>query len=319
MTTAPFERGSISVRLYPHNELEATAIVDELCAQATVALDGGFDGIMTSEHHGGVGGYMPNPLQMAGFVLAAAAQGWAAPCPLLLPLRPTALVAEEIAWLDARYPGRVGLGVGSGAMARDFEVMGLDVTDAATLFKAELPRIVAMLRGEDLGGLDGDRALERCKQSPIPVLSAAVSVAASRRAARVGAGLILEGMSERSKLTRLCAVFDEEGGTLPKVLIRRVWLGEPLAEIIAAQRQFYERNGRSSGAFPEDQTIATRDPAAMAEQLADLVAATGADALNIRVHLPGIPAAAIREQLEGLATDMLPRLRALAAANRPPA
>jgi alkanesulfonate monooxygenase SsuD/methylene tetrahydromethanopterin reductase-like flavin-dependent oxidoreductase (luciferase family) len=118
---------------------------------------------------------------MASFVLADTASGWAAPCPLLLPLRPTALVAEEIAWLDARYPGRVGLGMGSGAMARDFTAMGLDVADAVPRFKAELPRIVNMLRGRDLQELDGDRALQRCSERPIPGLSAAVSPCFPRR------------------------------------------------------------------------------------------------------------------------------------------
>jgi hypothetical protein len=60
--TAPFEPRSISLRLYPHNELDATGVVAEVCTQGQVALDSGFDGIMTSEHHGGVGGYFPNPL-----------------------------------------------------------------------------------------------------------------------------------------------------------------------------------------------------------------------------------------------------------------
>src|SRR5919206_4125123 len=99
--TAPFAPGSVSLRLYPHNELSATAIVDELRAQAAVAEEHGFDGVMTSEHHGGFPRYLPNPLQVAGWLLEGMASGWAAPCPLLLPLRPPAMVAEEIAWLAA--------------------------------------------------------------------------------------------------------------------------------------------------------------------------------------------------------------------------
>ena len=65
--TAPFAPGSVSVRLYPHNDLDAPAIVRELTAQARTALSLGFDGIMTSEHHGGFAGYLPNPLQMVTF------------------------------------------------------------------------------------------------------------------------------------------------------------------------------------------------------------------------------------------------------------
>ena len=98
--------GSISLRLYPHNDLTATGIVDELRAQAALAVEHGFDGVMTSEHHGGFHGYLPNPLQVVGLVPRGdAARAGRRPCPLLLPLRPPALVAEEIAWLAARFPG----------------------------------------------------------------------------------------------------------------------------------------------------------------------------------------------------------------------
>jgi len=309
--SAPFAAGSVSIRLYPHNELDATSLLAEICAQGAMALDGGFDGVMTSEHHGGVGGYLPNPLQVAGFILEDSPNGWAAPCPLLLPLRPTAMVAEEVAWLDARHPGRVGLGVGSGAMALDFESMGLDVANAATMFKAELPRIVDMLRGADLHGLDADRAFQRVAQHPIPVLSAAVSVTASKRAARCGAGLILEGMSPVEHLARLCQEFDQAGGSGSKVVIRRVWLGRPLTELIEKQRGFYASAGNASArTMGSDQTVTSSDGREMAEILASIVSDCGADAINLRIHLPGIPAEAVREQIAGLCSDVVPHLRA---------
>src|SRR6201992_2763461 len=145
MATAPFAAGSVSLRLYPHNELPAHAIVRELCDQAALALGLGFDGVMTSEHHGGFAGYMAQPLQMATFILEESATGWAAAAPLLLPLRPTALVAEEVAWLQARHPGRVGVGVAAGALPLDFEVAGVRQAEAIDRFKAGLPRLVAML------------------------------------------------------------------------------------------------------------------------------------------------------------------------------
>src|SRR5262245_53786116 len=123
MTKSVFAPGSISLRLYPHNQLPADTIVATYRAQAAQAEAAGFDGIMTSEHHGGFGGYLPNPLQAAGWCLEAMRTAWAAPCPLLLPLRPAALVAEEAAWLAARFPGRVGVGVASGALRDAFDVM----------------------------------------------------------------------------------------------------------------------------------------------------------------------------------------------------
>src|SRR5580693_626324 len=193
--TAPFAPGSVSLRLYPHNDLPATEVVAELCDQAELAIGAGFDGIMTSEHHGGFPGYLPNPLQMAAFVLAQCRTGWAAASPLLLPLRPTAMVAEEVAWLSARHPGRVGLGVAAGALPLDFEVMGVALGSAVATFKAELPRLVDLLRGRELGALAGDPALGHCAEHPVAVLSAASSGAAAARAAACGAGILMEGMS----------------------------------------------------------------------------------------------------------------------------
>jgi alkanesulfonate monooxygenase SsuD/methylene tetrahydromethanopterin reductase-like flavin-dependent oxidoreductase (luciferase family) len=309
MSSPPFTAPSVSLRLYPHNELPATEVVAELCAQAALALGHGFDGIMTSEHHGGFPGYLPNPFQMVTFVLEENPVGWAAACPLLLPLRPTGLVAEETAWLAARHPGRVGLGVAAGALPRDFEAMDLQLAGAVDRFKSELPRLVDMLRGRDLRQLEGDPALRRCAEEPVPVLSAAASTGAARRAARSGAGLILEGMSAPARLARLCAAYDEAGGTVPKVLIRRVWLGAPDVALVTRQREVYDGYASPPTAFGEDQTVSADDPAELAERLRGVLRDSGADALNLRVHLPGMSPAAIREQIVRLGDEVVPLLR----------
>jgi alkanesulfonate monooxygenase SsuD/methylene tetrahydromethanopterin reductase-like flavin-dependent oxidoreductase (luciferase family) len=308
---APFARGSVSIRLYPHNELPAEAVVGELCAQAGIALRNGFDGVMTSEHHGGFAGYMAQPLQMASFVLAEHDVGWAAAAPLLLPLRPAAFVAEEVAWLRAHYPGRVGVGVAAGALPLDFEVAGVDQSDSVALFKAELPRLVAMLRGDDLGQLEEDPALQACRTNPVPVLSAAVSTTAAIRAARCGAGILLEGMSSPERLAALTRGFDEADGQGAKVLIRRVWLGRSQSDLIEAQRAVYESYAAPATSFGADQTIATDDPEDMVARLAAVATEVGADALNLRIQLPGMLPGQVREQIERIGTTVIGPLKAL--------
>src|SRR5207237_10022289 len=126
----------------------------------------GFDGVMTSEHHGGFAGYLPNPLQAAGFALDAIETGWAAPCPLLLPLRPAALVIEETAWLAARHPGRVGLGVAAGALPVDFEIMGTTMDDLAPRFAAALALVARVLGGGHAGALAGGPAVAPGRPHP---------------------------------------------------------------------------------------------------------------------------------------------------------
>jgi alkanesulfonate monooxygenase SsuD/methylene tetrahydromethanopterin reductase-like flavin-dependent oxidoreductase (luciferase family) len=305
----PFGPGSVSLRLYPHNELPAEAIVAELCGQAGLALSSGFDGVMTSEHHGGFAGYLAQPLQMASFVLEEHAAGWAAAAPLLLPLRPTALVAEEVAWLQARHPGRVGLGVAAGALPLDFDVAGVSQSDSIERFKSELPRLVAMLRGEDLGELQGDPALLACRQHPVPVVSAAVSAAAAVRAARCGAGILMEGMSAPRSLARLTQAFSEAGGTGPRVLIRRVRLGRVPADLVARQRAVYESYAGPASSFGEDQTIASDDPGELAERIAATTKEVGADSLNLRVQLPGVPPEEVRDQIIRIGTSVVGRVK----------
>lgn len=310
----PFHPGSVSLRLYPHNDLiEPSRIIAELCDQAQLGLRGGFDGIMLSEHHGGFPGYLPLPTMFSAFVLEENPTGWVAPAPLLLPLRPTAQIAEELAWLEARHPGRVGVGVASGGLRSDFEIMGLHFEEASQRFIAELPHLVDLLSGRNLGDLRLDAAMAQLSVGQIPILSAAMSRTACVRAAGLGIGLLFEGLTPPEHLAPLSAAFRDAGGAGPRVLIRRVWLGRPLTDVIERQREVYSTMGGSRAAreLPEDQTITSDDPIDLAERIARAVTTSGCDSVNIRLHLPALAPEAIREQIAGISSDVLPRLRQL--------
>jgi alkanesulfonate monooxygenase SsuD/methylene tetrahydromethanopterin reductase-like flavin-dependent oxidoreductase (luciferase family) len=309
--TEAFAPGSISLRLYPHNDLPAPEVVEELRRQARVAEAAGFDGVMVSEHHGGFAGYLPNPIQTAGFLLDATAAVWVAPAPVLLPLRPAALVAEEVAWLAARHPGRVGLGVAAGALALDFTAMDLDLADAVPRFKAGLPRVAAMLRGADLGELSGDPALRACTDTRVPVVSAAVSPAAGRRAAAVGVGILLESMSTIERQRAVVDAFRGAGGNGSCVVIRRVWLGTPPAAAIRAQRAVYESYSPTTAQqhWAEQNVLVDGDADALAARVAASVRAVGGDAVNLRVHLPDLAPGEIRDQIAALGVAVIPALR----------
>ncbi len=97
-----------------------------------------------------------------------------------------------------------------------------------------------------------------------------------------------------------------------KVLIRRVWLGDLRTDLVDAQRQVYDSYAGSKAAFGEDQTVTSVDPAELAGQLDQVVRACGADALNLRVHLPGMPPESVRDQIVRLGSEVVPRLRTLA-------
>jgi alkanesulfonate monooxygenase SsuD/methylene tetrahydromethanopterin reductase-like flavin-dependent oxidoreductase (luciferase family) len=308
---APFAAGSVSLRLYPHLDLAAADIVDELRTQATLAVAHGFDGVMTSEHHGGFAGYLPNPLQAAGFALDAMPSGWAAPCPLLLLLRPTALVIEETAWLAARHPGRVGLGVASGALPADFEIMDVTMDDLTARYTRALQHVARVLGGGDAGPLANDPAVVRCREHPVPILSAAASRTAARRAAATGVGLMFDSLTTPGRCRELVDVYRDAGGSGPTVLIRRAWIGEPPVQQSARQLATYRSYAPAAAAahWGTAEMAAAPDPASVAAQLVAAAATAGADALNLRVHVPGVTPAEVRAQVERLGADVAPTVR----------
>jgi alkanesulfonate monooxygenase SsuD/methylene tetrahydromethanopterin reductase-like flavin-dependent oxidoreductase (luciferase family) len=313
----PFGRGSVSLRCYPHLGLGAPEIVAEMRAQAALAAEHGFDGVMTSEHHGGFAGYLPNPLQLAGFLLDAMPSGWAAACPVLATLRPAALIAEETAWLAARHPERVGVGLAAGALQQDFAVMGLDMHDLTARFTTALERVTELLRGETGDELAGDPAIARCRDHPIPVLSAAASATAARRAARVGAGIILDSLASVTRCRALTDAYRVAGGAGPVVLVRRAWIGDPPRARFDDQVQVY-RSYTSTGAtttWGADELLTGSDGDELADRAARAVLDAGADACNVRIHVPGVDPVAARTQIARLGHEVVPRLReALTAA-----
>lgn len=310
--------GSISLRLYPHNDLAAPEIVATLRAQAALGATVGFDGVMVSEHHGAFSGYLPNPLQMAGFLLEAMDTGWAGPAPMLLPLKPIAQVAEDAAWLACRFPDRVILGVAPGSLEDDFEVMEIPHEQRMPRYRRQLAPLVKMLSGEaaSVDGrvgeiVAGDRAIEHCRTHPVPVLGAAMSVPACERAARAGAGLLFDSLSTAGHLRTIADAYRHAAGSGTIVLNRRIWVGPPPRSEIDAQVDVYKTYAapKAVAAWGSDELISADDPLEVADRLADALAVSGADAVNIRVHSAGVSPADVEAQIQRVGSDVLPRLR----------
>lgn len=296
--------------MYPH-PLAADRIVEEMRAQARAAEAAGFDGVMTSEHHGGFPGYLPNPLLAASWALDATREMWAAACPLLLPLRHWSHVAEDLAWTGSRFPGRMGAGFACGGLAQDFELAELPYEENLDRFKAALPQIVAALRGQAPEPLGRDPALAACRAAPIPMLSAAQSPAAVRRAAGLQLGVLYDSLQTVERTRQLSDAYLEAGGGGPRIAIRRVWLGEAPRTSERDQMDFYRSYARSDTQRhwgEGEELIAATTPSELVERLASFCEAGGCNALNLRLHLTGLAPERIREQLASLG-DVVPALK----------
>ena len=119
----------------------------------------------------------------------------------------------------------------------------------------------------------------------------------------------MEGWSSAERLSSLTEAFDRAGGRGSKVLIRRVWLGAVQADLVRRQRAVYDSYSGTTIAFGDDQTVASNDPAEVVARLCHLIETTRSTALNVRVHLPGMPPEAIRQQIEALGTEVIGPLK----------
>ena len=61
-----------------------------------------------------------------------------------------------------------------------------------------------------------------------------------------------------------------------------------------------------------DELVGSPDGAAVAGQLLDVLQRAGADALNLRVHVPGVSPSDAREQIERLGHEVLGKIQGVA-------
>jgi alkanesulfonate monooxygenase SsuD/methylene tetrahydromethanopterin reductase-like flavin-dependent oxidoreductase (luciferase family) len=269
----------------------------------------GFDGVGLSEHHGGFPGYVPTPTLVVAALLAVTSRVWGAACPTVLPMRSVPLLVEDLAWLNAAFPGRVGVGLVSGYQARDFEMVEQSFDTRRRAFAQALPEATEALRGEATGPLGEDPAVLALRDEPIPVLAGVGGRRGAVRAARAGAGLLLTSMAGADAAHALVQAHQDAGGSGSRVLIRRVWLGPPSS--FESQMAAY-RAADPEGTLPTvaaDDVVIAGSEHEVTERLVEDCRASGVNALNLRVFSPDADNSELVEQILGLGATVLPPLR----------
>jgi alkanesulfonate monooxygenase SsuD/methylene tetrahydromethanopterin reductase-like flavin-dependent oxidoreductase (luciferase family) len=308
-TPKPYGAGGISVGIHAE-EKTAGELIGSLIEQARAADASGYDGVSVSEHHGGFGGYVPSPLQVAGWLLPEMTRCWAATGPLLLSLRNPALVAEEAAWLSARFPGRVGLGVGPGFAPLDFDAVGVPIGERLARYRAALVALASALTGLSPEALAADRAISGLAPGGIPVVATLGGPVGAEHAGRLGVGCMVDSFASIEKASALFERYAAAGGGGPRILCRRAWFGPPDPERMAVLARSYRSIGSASVVGgPQTDFIATSDADEMAEKLAAAARATTADSLLLRFHYPGLAQPAMLEQLAETGREVVPRVR----------
>lgn len=297
------ERGSVSIAIYAHNGTPQERTTWHT-AQARVALDRGFDGVTVSEHHAGFPGYMPTPVLAAARILALSNRGWAGPCPLLLPLRHPALVAEELAWLAAMHPGRVAAGVAAGYSEQDFAVVGAERTASGR----ELRSRATALRQVAVPGapLEHDDAVRELLPT-VPLVMCTGGPRTAAHAAGLGMGLMLPPQDPARNAESMTAYLDA-GGSGPRVIGQWIWLGAPPRDGLEALSAAYPAVDAAGTRKYAPAVMHASDAGELVEALWQVIDSLALTGMNLRVHLPGVDPQTTLEQIERVAEDVVPLL-----------
>ena len=309
---APFGPGSVSLSLYPHASPPGEQM-ETLLRQGELATRSGFDGVTVAEHHGGFPGYLPNPLQITGWLLDRMERGWSAPLPLLLPLRSPGLVAEEVAWLAARHPGRVGLGVAPGYVEDDFTAAGVPFAGRLRRHWDAVGPLLASLSGKSEGPLASDAAVAALGGRPVPLVSTAKGPKSVAHAAASGVGIFPTGFVDDVH-QEIFGRYRAQGGVGPAVIMRWAWLGDAADHIEPYASQTNVKADRSWAPTQLVPRLVETTPEALARRLFETFEGSTATSLSLRFHSPSISPAAIEEQITRVGTEVLPLVRELLAA-----
>lgn len=309
---SPFQVGSISVGLSARG-CTGAEVVENLMADARTAVDSGFDGVTLSEHHGGFPGYIPSPIMMTGILLDKIGGGWACAGPSVLPLRNPTVLAEDLAWMNAIHPGRVGAAFVPGYQQADFELLGVSFDDRYRLHWQGLESLMSQIgHRRDRDTALSDAAFGDLPEYGIPLLSGAAGPVGVRRAAQIGAGILIPSLRPAKEVRELTQRYVDAGGPGTVALIRRIKL-EGSASGTEPGAVNVDR-WRSRG---KDADWLELDSGAMAqgslEQIVDSLASqarqAGATALNVRVESYADNPESVPDELAQAGEQVVPVLR----------
>lgn len=170
----------------PIEELYAAAIEMAAWAEGHGALVA-----VLSEHHATADRHLPSPLVLATAMAARTETLAIMVAALVLPFYEPVRLAEDIAVLDIISRGRVSYVLGAGHRTEEYELYGLDLAGRGERMDQRLTALLGLI------GRDGNRS-EGPVVSPAPtsggpqLFIGGGSLAAARRAARFGLGMIAQ-------------------------------------------------------------------------------------------------------------------------------
>lgn len=301
--------------------------------QIRAAEAAGYDAVAVAQHHlDGDEGGLPSPFVLLGHAAALTSRVRLTTGVVTLALEDPLRVAEDAAVVDHLSGGRLELGLASGGSPAAFTAFGLDPAERRTLFADKLDRLVAALRGEDLG--EGRVLYPPAESLAERLWLATFTEPLAVEAGRRGYGLMLSRTQPRpagerdlrldTLQERLIDAYLEHlpGGVAPRVSVARsVFVADDdthaLARAEAGLRQVAPlvaaTTGRDATGMSARELVAATDthvgdPDTVRESLAADTALARATHLSFQVHSVDPPHPEVLRSIVLVAEEVAPAL-----------
>ncbi len=319
-------------RMHPESDTTMTDVYRQTLEQSVLADQLGFDHVWFTEHHFCEDGYLPAFQPLAGAIAARTERIRISTDIALLPLYHPIRLAEELAVLDHLSNGRIEFGIGMGYVPSEFAAFGVPLKNRVSMTE-EAIEILRLAWSDGPFSYSGKRyQLDDVDVYPKPVQPggpplwiAAMSEAGAKRAARFGTHLLPQG--RRDEVLDPWRRLVTEAGRDPEAhrvgIIRSVFVTDDAERdwpiIRTAERyrmSIYTRFMAETpdnyawgdeNAIPQGVIVGTADECVA--ELRSFIDDFGITDIATSGLPPGIDPEMMNQNLERLASEVLPRIR----------
>lgn len=335
----PFRFGLMyDCRRTPDSPLSMTDVYAATLEQTVLADRLGFDHVWFTEHHFLADGYLPAFQPLAGAIAARTERIRISTDIALLPLYHPIRLAEELAVLDHLSRGRMELGIGMGYVPEEFAAFGVALRNRVSMTEEGIDVLRRAwadgpfsYHGKRYRLVDVDVHPKPVQPGGPPLWIAAMSEAGARRAARFGTNLLPQG--KRAEVLDPWLDDVRADGRDPDDyrvgIIRSFYVSDDrerdwpvMREAERFRMAIYQRFMASTpdeygwgdaGGIPQSAFMGTADECAA--EIVSFARTYGMTDIASSGLPPGIDPDYMAANLERLATDVLPRVRAELAAS----
>ena len=259
---------TLSDNHYNDNDRSPNQCISDILAQALYAEELGMHSVWIGEHHFSTLGVNSSPEVLLAYIAAKTSRVRLAPAVNVLPLHNPILVAEQWATLDLVSNGRVDFATGRGYDRREYEPLGANFNDNASIFAEGIEIVHRLWNATGTVSHKGKHydfenifITPAPRQRPIPIYIASFSKPSVELAARLGLGLVVaagQASAMHGSLAATAQVYRNACaavGRKPGRLITSYFIhfaDTPAEERAARERQLRYHQECTSHAFPGD-------------------------------------------------------------------